>query len=245
MLDPYAFEISHDPYQPGMPDSAVYNDGASDRDKDSGPSAMKGVVLTATAWATGQKPSRPLSDDIIYEVHVRGLSESAPDAGCPGTYAEAGELGPLSQEPRSLQRWKFQPIPESQNRHEHAELPGNYWGYSTLDHFAPDRRYACDSSPGGPTREFAQMVQAFHAQGLKVLLDVVYNHTAESGSSAILSWKGLDNASYYELDATGQGYADNTGVGGNMNAANPIARDWMMGSLHHWVDDLRRGRLPV
>jgi isoamylase len=238
LMDPYAREISHDPYQPGMADQNIYDASSRNRDKDSAPSAMKGIVLVPQPLDFGTKPAGALKDDIIYEVHLRGLTENAPDAGsCPGTYAAAATWVPYLKS-LGVTAVEFQPIFETENDTNTDTEPSNYWGYSTLAFFAPDRHYACDQSPGGPTREFVAMVHAYHDAGLKVVLDVVYNHTAETGSQAVLSWVGLDNATYYELDATGTGYQDNTGLGSNVNAANPIVRDWVMDSLHYWTQTM-------
>ena len=136
---------------------------------------------------------------------------------------------------------------------------GNYWGYMTYGFFAPDRRYARDQRPGAPTREMREMVRAFHAHGIKVYLDVVYNHTGEQGLSGgldkmtaeICCFRGLDNASYYAL--TGEGareYWQSTGCGNNMNAASPAVRRLILDSLAHWseamgVDGFRFDLAPV
>jgi isoamylase len=150
------------------------------------------------------------------------------------------------------------PIHETQNDQNDADPSGaNYWGYSTLAFFAPDRRYASDRTPGGPTREFKAMVAAFHGQGIKVFLDVVYNHTAEGGPSTanvgvakLLSWRGLDNPGYYELAADHASAVDDTGVGGNFNAASPVVRNLVIDSLTYWhgamgVDGFRFDVAPV
>src|SRR5258708_1537665 len=126
----------------------------------------------------------------------------------------------------------------------------NYWGYSTLAYFAPDRRYACDRSPGGPTREVRAMVRAFHDAGIKVILDVVYNHTAEGGGGSLLSLRGLDNAGYYQLDAAGTGFTNSNGVGADVAAQKPLARGVIVDSLRYWsttigVDGFRFDLAPV
>jgi isoamylase len=241
LIDPYAREISQDPESPGHLDSSVYAVGATNRTKDSAPSASKGIVLSGV-YDFGTKPSRPLADDIVYEVHVRGFTMNDPSAtsACRGTYAAAAAKAAYLKT-LGITAIELLPIAETQNDTNDlaASSSGdNYWGYSTLADFAPDRRYSCDKSPGGPTREFASMVKALHAQGIKVFLDVVYNHTAEGGGGSLLSWRGLDNASYYELTASGQGFVDNTGIGANFNVANPIARDLIVDSLQYWTRDL-------
>ena len=250
LLDPYAREVSHDPLRPGMTDAAVYASGPAARAVDSGPSAAKGVLLTPAATATGTKPARPLKDDIVYEAHVRGLTANDPSvpAAYRGTYKgaalKAAQLAALG-----VTAVEFLPVQETQNDANDVDATGtegdNYWGYMTLNYFAPDRRYAYDKSPGGPTAEFAAMVKAFHDAGLKVFTDVVYNHTGEGGPwngdpnvYSVLSFRGLDNAAYYSLTADRQNPWDNTGVGGNYNTYNPVAQDLIVDSLAHWRDAL-------
>jgi glycogen operon protein len=242
LIDPYAHEISQDPLSPGHVDSSVYAVGSTNRTKDSAPSASKGIVLTETTYDFGAKPGRPFADDVVYEVHVRGLTmnDQATNPACRGTYAAAGQKAAYLQT-LGITALELLPIEETQNDTNDlspSSSGDNYWGYSTLADLAPDRRYACDKSPGGPTREFAAMVKALHDKGIKVFLDVVYNHTAEGGGASLLSWRGLDNASYYELSSSGQGFTDNTGIGANFNVANPIARDLVLDSLHYWTSEL-------
>jgi isoamylase len=286
LLDPYAREVSHDPLREGMTDKGVYGSGPKHRTEDSGPQAPKGVVLPAdpgdggttraegsagggTARAegsgggTGEKPKRALKDDIVYEVHLRGLTKNDPDvpedergtyAGAAAKAEELAELGVTAVE--------FLPMQESQNDANDAD-PGssaddNYWGYVTDNFFAPDRRYAADDSPGGPTREFRAMVKAYHDAGIKVIADVVYNHTGEGGpwnegdkdTYGIHSYRGLDNASYYSLTDDRQKPMDNTGVGGNFNTRNPLAQNLIVDSLAYWkdvlgVDGFRHDLAPV
>ncbi|NLU71934.1 glycogen-debranching protein [Streptomyces sp. HNM0575] len=255
LLDPYAREVSHDPLREGMTDEGVYGSGPAHRTEDSGRQAPKGIVLPETApgdgGGTGEKPKRALKDDIVYEVHLRGLTKNDPavPADERGTYAgaaaKAGELAELG-----VTAVEFLPMQESQNDANDAD-PGssaddNYWGYVTDDFFAPDRRYAADRSPGGPTREFRAMVRAYHDAGIKVIADVVYNHTGEGGpwkegdkdTYAIHSYRGLDNPAYYSLTDDRQEPMDNTGVGGNYNTRNPVAQDLVIDSLAYWKDTL-------
>ncbi|MEZ0471491.1 glycogen debranching protein [Luteimonas salinilitoris] len=252
LIDPYALEISHDPLTPACTDGTVYASGAAHRNKDSGPCASKGIVLAPVATSTGSKPTRALKDDVIYEVHVRGLTKN--DTGVPaalrGTYAgaalKAGYLAGLG-----VTVVEFLPVQETQNDTndvDPASTAGdNYWGYMTLNYFAPDRRYASDRTPGGPTREWKAMVKAFHDAGIKVYVDVVYNHTGEGGAWGgsdgltvynLQSWRGLDNPTYYSLTADRQYSWDNTGVGGNYNTRNPIAQNLIVDSLAYWRDAL-------
>ena len=251
LLDPYAVEMSHDPNSAGCTDGTIYASGATHRIKDSGPCAPKGIVLAPPTNSFGTKPTRALKDDIVYEVHVRGLTrnDTSVPAAQRGTYAgaalKAAHLASLG-----VTAVEFLPVQETQNdtNDDVASTAGdNYWGYMTLNYFAPDRRYSSDKTPGGPTREFRSMVKAFHDAGIKVYVDVVYNHTGEGGAWGgsdgltvynIQSFRGLDNPTYYSLTADLQYSWDNTGVGGNYNTKNPIAQNLIIDSLAYWRDTL-------
>jgi isoamylase len=251
LIDPYALEISHDPVFPGNLDGTVYASGQSYRTIDSGPKAPKGIVLPPDATATGVKPTRALKDDIIYEVHVRGLTMADPSipAAYRGTYKGAG-LKAAALASLGVTAVEFLPVQETQNDTNDVDPTStdgdNYWGYTTLNYFAPDRRYAYDKSPGGPTKEFKAMVKAYHDAGLKVLVDVVYNHTGEGGIWVagnptlmnVISFRGLDNPTYYSLTADKQYPWDNTGVGGNYNTWNPTAQRLILHSLAYFRDAL-------
>ncbi|WP_199789270.1 MULTISPECIES: alpha-amylase family glycosyl hydrolase [unclassified Streptomyces] len=251
LIDPYARELSHDPRTASQNSDTVYASGPSYRTLDSGLAAPKGIVLPDSAAATGSKPTRALKDDIVYEVHVRGMTANDPSvpAAERGTYKgaarKAAELAGLG-----VTAVEFLPVQETQNDADDADPTSatgdNYSGYSTLDYFAPDRRYASDRSPGGPTREFQDMVKAYHDAGIKVFTDVVYNHTGEGGpwnpgaknTYSVLSFRGLDNPEYYELTADLQGPVDNTGVGGNYNTYSPVAQQLILDSLAYGKDTL-------
>ncbi len=249
VLDPYAREVSHDPTTPapgGALDTTAYRTDDASRAIDSAPVAPKAIVLapalaSATAAELGPRPERALADDVIYEVHVRGLTAGDAALPCRGTYAgaaaRAADLAALG-----VTAIELLPVHETWNDANDvvadSSAGDNYWGYSTLAFFAPDRRYACDRSPGGPTREFRAMVRAFHDHGVKVFIDVVYNHTAEGGGASLLSLRGIDNATYYELSTSGTGFADHTGVGANTNARSPELRDLVLDSLSWWSRDL-------
>ena len=233
VFDPYAEELSHDPTSPAQPDASAYATG-SHRAEDSGPIAPKGVILVGGTGDVG--PTRPLRDDVIYEVHVRGFTE-ADAIACPGTYAgaatRAGYLADLGV--TAIELMPVQETPNDKNDIDPASDTGdNYWGYSTLAYFAPDRRYACDRAPGGPTKEFRAMVAAFHARGIKVFIDVVYNHTAEGSGGSLYSMRGIDNASYYQLDAAGTGFTNDNGVGADLATAKPLAAGVVLDSLAYW-----------
>ncbi len=252
LIDPYALEISQDPNTAACPDGTIYASGATHRNKDSGACAPKGIVLAPSTGLIGSKPTRALKDDIIYEVHVRGLtrSDTSVPAALRGTYAgaalKAGYLASLG-----VTAVEFLPVQETQNDSNDVDPDStagdNYWGYMTLNFFAPDRRYSSDKTAGGPTREWKAMVKAFHDAGIKVYIDVVYNHSGEGGAWSgsdgltvynILSWRGLDNPTYYSLTSDLKFSWDNTGVGGNFNTKNPIAQNLIVDSLAYWRDTL-------
>ncbi len=250
LLDPYALEVSHDPNNPNNTDGTVFASGATNRNKDSGTFAPKGVVLAGDTQSIGTKPTRSLKDDVIYEVQVRGLTkqDSSITAAYQGTYKGAG-LKAASLAALGVTAVEFLPVQETDNDANDnvvSTTGDNYWGYMTLNYFAPDRRYASDKTAGGPTREFKAMVKAFHDNGIKVFIDVVYNHTGEGGnwiandSSTynVLSFRGLDNPTYYSLTSDMQFNYDNTGVGGNYNTFNPVAQDLIINSLAYWRDTL-------
>jgi glycogen operon protein len=251
LLDPYALEISHDPLTANHPDPTVYLSGTTSRHIDTGPFAAKGVVIDVPVANFGAKPSRALKDDIIYEVHVRGLTKNDPNVPqkLQGTYAGAAlKTGYLAD--LAITAVEFQPILETQNSlndSAHFASLHNYWGYDSINFFAPDRRYAADQSVGGPTREWMAMVKAFHAAGLKVFVDVVYNHHDEGkvdGATGtigtVYTLRGLDNPNYYEVlspTKTNQ-YQDDNGVGPNINCATTIVRNLVLDSLNYWANVL-------
>ncbi len=252
LLDPYAREMSQDPNTPTCTDGTIYASGATHRNKDSGACAPKGIVLAAPTNSIGTKPTRAFKDDVVYEVHARGLTmnDTTVAAGLRGTYAgaatKAAYLAGLG-----VTAVEFLPVQETQNDTNdvdpNSDVGDNYWGYMTLNYFAPDRRYSSDKTAGGPTREFRDMVRAFHDQGIKVYIDVVYNHTGEGGAWGgtdgltvynIQSFRGLDNPTYYSLTADKQYSWDNTGVGGNYNTRNATAQNLIVDSLAYWRDTL-------
>ena len=251
LTDPYALELSHDPLTPTMTNGTIYASGASYRNIDTGSNAPKGIVLAGDTQSIGVKPTRALKDDVVYEVHVRGLTmnDTSITAAYRGTYKGAG-LKAAWLASLGVTAVEFLPLQETQNDTNDAvptnNTGDNYWGYMTLNYFAPDRRYAYDKTPGGPTREFKEMVKAFHDQGIKVLVDVVYNHTGEGGAWSstdkttynIYGMRGLDNPTYYSLTSDKQNSWDNTGVGGNYNTRNPIAQNLIIDSLAYWRDKL-------
>ena len=251
LLDPYAREISHCVQTPAHRDRAGYLSGEANRLVDTGPFAPKGVIFADAGGDTGPRPTHPLKDDIIYEVHVRGLTKADPAVPeiLRGTYAGAARRAGYLRD-LGITAVEFLPVHQTQNAlNDDPAFAGsqNYWGYQTIGFFAPDRRHAADPSPGGATREFKAMVKAFHEAGLKVFLDVVYNHTEEGGTGeapdarTIYTFRGLDNARYYETErdvGRAQDFEDETGVGPNFDAAEPLVRDLVIDSLAYFANEL-------
>jgi isoamylase len=263
LLDPYAREISQDPLNANNQNADIFASGASYRDTDSGTYAPKGIVLEPSTQNTGANPTRAQKDDVIYEVNVRGLTKQDPNTPSEyqGTYYGAGlKASYLSS--LGVTAVEFLPIQETQND-ENDVIPDsteeqNYWGYEAEGFFAPDRRYAYNKAAGGPTAEFQWMVEQYHNAGIKVYMDVVYNHTAEGGTwsgsdpttATVFSWRGLDNVTYYELTTGNQYFYDDTGTGANFNTYNPVAQNMVIDSLAYWsktmgVDGFRFDEAPI
>ena len=271
LLDPYAKEISQDPLNPNNQNADIFATGGTVdsafgeayRLIDSGTYAPKGIVLAPSTQSTGTKPTRAQKDDVIYEVNVRGFTKQDPSIATQyqGTYYGAG-LKASYLASLGVTAVEFLPLQETQNDANdvvpNSDANQNYWGYMTEDFFAPDRRYSYNKTSGGPTAEFQAMVQAFHNAGIKVYMDVVYNHTAEGGSwsstdpntATEYSWRGLDNTTYYELTSGNQYFYDNTGIGANYNTYNTVAQNLIIDSLAYWsntmgVDGFRFDEGPI
>jgi isoamylase len=251
LLDPYALEMSHTPLTPEHPDPTPYLSGASFRLVDTGPFCPKGIVIALPDPDFGAKPSGAFKDDIIYEVHLRGLTKNDPSVpeNLRGTYAGAALRAEYLRE-LGITAVEFQPIHETQNAlNDLTKFSAyhNYWGYESCSFFAPSRRYASDQSPGGPTREWIAMVKAFHDARLKVYVDVVYNHHSEgpvdeaTGTiGKVFSLRGLDNPNYYEQRSPWEPnlYQDDNGVGPNLNVATPLVRNLILDSLKYWTNTM-------
>lgn len=249
--DPYALEITHDPNNVLNPDDRIFASGPEFRAIDTGREGPKGIAFPEDNTSIGTKPTRAFKDDIVYEVNVRGLTMQDPSIPSEyrGTYKGAAIKAAALAE-LGITAIEFLPVHETLNDvndvDETDTAGDNYWGYMTLNFFAPDRRYAYDQTPGGPTREFKEMVRAFHDQGIKVYIDVVYNHTGEGGTfsntdartAKLFSFRGLANQTYYSLSSDKQFNYDNTGVGGNYNTYDPVAQDLIIDSLLYWRDEM-------
>ncbi|AWM36752.1 Glycogen debranching enzyme [Gemmata obscuriglobus] len=207
---------------------------------------LAAVVDGAFTWDSDRRPGRPWHETLIYELHVKGFTQRMP--GVPdrmrGTYAGIASEAALDHL-RQLNVTAVELLPvhyRVDDRHLMEKGLTNYWGYNTLGFFAPDPRFSTDpGDPGAAVREFKSMVRSLHAAGIEVILDVVYNHTAEGNQMGpTLSFRGLDNSSYYFLSPEDRRYyMDFTACGNSPNMQHPRVLQLIMDSLRYWVEEMR------
>jgi glycogen operon protein len=242
----------------------LHHRGEPARAIDTGRWAPKGLVIEDFS-KTGKRPYLPPEHSSIYEAHTRGITQhpSASRLGClvrglpdfekvvsippylRGTYAGAAYLAPYLKA-LGFTTIELLPIQHAERGHDNVREPNtNFWGYMTLGYFAPDRRYAFDKSAGGPTREFKQMVRAFHDHGIEVYLDVVYNHTGEGGNwfgrsdtTGFVSLGGFDAAEYYLETGKGLIVEGATGCGNQLNCSSPRSQALVLDSLTYWLEQM-------
>jgi len=203
------------------------------------------VVSDAFDWQ-GDKPlNYPLRFSVIYETHVRGLTVH-PSSGAeyPGTYRGVIEKIPYFKE-LGITSLEFLPIQEFNEREltrlnpRTGQALRNYWGYSTVAFFAPKGSYSSDQSPGGQVREFKEMVRSLHKAGIELILDIVFNHTAEGNEKGpTISFRGIDNTIYYILDENKRFYKNFSGCGNTFNCNHPVVRSFIMECLRYWVVEM-------
>ncbi|HKT61432.1 MAG TPA: glycogen debranching protein GlgX [Gemmatimonadales bacterium] len=250
LLDPYARALTGPvAWHPALathpePIAAALADRTPDPRDSAGVLPKCIVVDPAFDWRDDAPPRTPWDRTVIYECHVKGMTKRHPEVPerLRGTY-----LG-LSSEPvvRHLRELGVTAV-ELLPVHQEASEPRlarlgltNYWGYSTIGYFAPDIRFASGGRAGGQVAEFQQMVCELHAAGLEVLLDVVYNHTAEGGAGGpTLAFRGIDNRAYYRLDPEDPArYVDVTGCGNTVDLRAAPALDLALDSLRYWVEHM-------
>jgi glycogen operon protein len=195
------------------------------------------VVEEAYDWEGDRHLKRPLAETVIYEMHVRGLTRSATSkVENPGTYLGVIEKIPYLKS-LGVTAVELMPVHEFPIHDILGRLPalGNYWGYDSIAFFSPHRGYMVGTHPGDQVRQFKEMVRELHAAGIEVILDVVFNHTAEGNETGpTLSFKGLENGVYYMLGADGS-YKNYTGCGNTVNGNHPVVREMIFHCLRHWV----------
>lgn len=246
LLDPYAKAISGTiDWNNSMFAYPMGEDDLSFDESDSAAGMPKSVVIDPNFdWGNDQKPSHRLADSIIYEVHVKGFTKTNPDVDekIRGTYA--GMASPAAiQYLKDLGVTAVELLPVHHFVNDKTLVDKglkNYWGYNTIGFFAPYSQYSSSGTLGDQVREFKEMVKALHAAGIEVILDVVYNHTAEGNQlGPTLSFKGIDNAAYYHLVKDDpRYYMDYTGTGNSLNMSHPRTLQMVMDSLRYWVLDM-------
>ena len=242
LLDPYGKAVEGQvtwhqavySYQHGNP-SVLNTD-------DSAPYMPRNVVINPYFdWGDDRPPRTPYHETLIYEAHVRGLTMRHPEVPAEqrGSYAGLAHPAVIDHLTRlGVTAVELMPV------HQCVPEPAlvrrgltNYWGYNTIAFLAPDNRYSSSGTPYGHVAEFKAAVKALHAAGIEVILDVVYNHTAEGGAlGPTLSFRGIDNAAYYQLaPGNPQSYLDYTGCGNSLNVRNPHPLQLIMDSLRYWI----------
>lgn len=245
ILDPYAKAIGRDIV---WDDSLFgYKIGADDLTQDTRDNAafcpLAAVIDTAFTWGDDRPPRTPWHKTLIYEAHVKGLTMRHPDVPEEkrGTYAGLVTES-IIEHLRSLNVTAVELMPvhyHLDDRHLMDRGLSNYWGYNTLGFFAPHVQYASKQSPRKSVQEFKMMVRSLHAAGIEVILDVVYNHTAEGNHMGpTLSFRGVDNSSYYRLTEDKRYYMDFTGTGNTLNMVSPRVLQLIMDSLRYWVTEM-------
>jgi isoamylase len=231
-----------DPYGRGTVVPKNYSREAARKEGDNCATAMKSVVADPGAydWEGDRPLNQPSSRTIIYEMHVRGFTRH-PSSGVAeknrGTFAGLIEKIPYLRE-LGVTAVELMPVFQFDPQDSPPGLV-NYWGYAPVAFFAPHQAYSSRQDPLGPLDEFRDMVKALHRAGIEVILDVVFNHTAEGDHNGpTLSFRGFDNSTYYILDHDRARYANYSGTGNTLNANQPIVRRMIVDSLRYWVEEM-------
>ncbi|MCU1514420.1 MAG: glycogen debranching enzyme GlgX [Microbacteriaceae bacterium] len=245
LLDPYAKATAGDiDWDPSL-FSYTFGDPLSVNDDDSAAHMMKGVVINPFFdWAGDRHPHIAYNDTVIYEAHVKGLTELHPDVPEEQRGSYAGLAHPsIIDHLQRLGVTAIELMPVHQFVQDSTLVEKglrNYWGYNTIGFFAPQNSYAATGDAGQQVQEFKGMVRTRHDAGIEVILDVVYNHTAEGNHlGPTLSFKGIDNQAYYRpVDDDPQFYMDYTGTGNSFNVRHPHSLQLIMDSLRYWVTEM-------
>ncbi|WP_208426609.1 MULTISPECIES: glycogen debranching protein GlgX [Salinibacter] len=247
LLDPYAKAIG----RPLRWDDSLFGydvdaegDDRSFNTQDSAPHAPLAAVVEETfAWGNDQSPEIPWQDTLIYETHVKGMTQKHPDVPerLRGTYLGMASE-PVLDHLKTLGVTTVQLLPVHAKLHRRELLRKGlreYWGYNTLSYFAPEPEYAANG-PTSAVRDFKMMVRALHDAGLEVIIDVVYNHTCEGNQMGpTLSWRGVDNRTYYKLNPDDERYyMDYTGTGNTLDPGDSYVLQMIMDSLRYWVTEM-------
>lgn len=244
LIDPYAKAITGELKFHEAIFGHIGNDAQVFNDMDSSPFVPNSVVVDDSYdWGDDKSPRIPLANTIIYETHVVSITKTHPEVPehQRGTYAGLAhpaiishlkDLGVTTIELLPIHHWLSETFLLARGAH-------NYWGYNSIGFFAPHAGYSSSGTRGEQIREFKDMVKAFHQSGLEVVLDVVYNHTAEGNEfGPTLSFRGLDNSGYYHLAEDHSKYWDSTGCGNTVRASHPQTLRLIMDSLRYWVTEM-------
>ncbi|MBV9390204.1 MAG: glycogen debranching protein GlgX [Chroococcidiopsidaceae cyanobacterium CP_BM_ER_R8_30] len=249
LIDPYAKAIDGDlVYGPeifGYPLDAPEADLDCSHFDDSHLIPKAVVIDQSFDWENDQLLQIPWHETIIYETHVKGFTKLHPDIpeALRGTYAGLAHPAAIAHlQSIGITAVELLPVHIFLSHPGHLVDKGlsNYWGYDSINYFAPDTTYSSDKTLGGQVREFKQMVKALHAAGIEVILDVVYNHTGEGNHlGPTLCLRGIDNATYYRLEEDQpRYYMDFTGCGNSLNVRHPQVLKLIMDSLRYWVQEM-------
>ena len=245
LLDPYAKAVDGDVDWAQSCFSYTWGDEDSYNEEDSGPHMSKSVVISPFFdWDNDRQPRTPYNETVIYEAHVKGLTKTHP--GIPeairGSYAAVAHPVMLEHyRKHGITAVELMPVHQFVHDSHLAEQGRrNYWGYNTIGFLAPHNDYSSSGQRGQQVQEFKAMVKALHAEGLEVILDVVYNHTAEGNQNGpTMSFRGIDNANYYRLvDDDQKHYYDTTGTGNTLLMRSPHVLQLIMDSLRYWVIEM-------
>jgi isoamylase len=203
------------------------------------------IVADDFDWEGDRPLNMPLKDSIIYELHVRGFTvHDSSGVNHPGTYRGLVEKIPYLQSlgvtaVELLPVFEFNELENKRVNPKTGEKLKNFWGYSTMAFFAPKASYASNPWDGHQAKEFKEMVKAFHQAGLEVIIDVVFNHTAESDAKGpTISFRGLDNTIYYALDPKSKDYLNLSGCGNTVNCNHPVVQAFVLDCLRYWVMEM-------
>ena len=247
LLDPYGksfegdFDFSQALYSYDLDADDKVTGGMPPRVDSLGHTMTSVVINPFFNWGSDHAPRTPYHETIIYEAHVKGMTQTHPAVPeqLRGTYAGLAHPAVI-EHLTSLHVTAIELMPVHQFMNDKRLLDlglRNYWGYNTFGYFAPHAEYAANHHAGGAVGEFKSMVRAFHDAGIEVILDVVYNHTAESDHlGPTINFRGIDNAAYYRLlDSDLRRYKDFTGTGNSLNVRHPHTLQLIMDSLRYWV----------